>query len=126
MCVLSVQSMHYYVTAGQLSIDDLETVRSATQDAHSKWFNLGINLGLTTDTLEVIQDRYAGSPNGCFPATLSQWLKEDPRPTWSTLAKALRSPSVNMNHLAEQILEQYAPIHGKSACTVYSRSLTLE
>jgi hypothetical protein len=37
---------------------------------------------------------------------LTTWLREHPQPTWSALAEALRSPSVGLYHLAEEIQHQ--------------------
>ena len=48
-----------------------------------------------------------GDIGDCFRAMLSQWLKRTlPRPTWNALAEALRSRSVGLSHLAEEILQQ--------------------
>jgi hypothetical protein len=38
----------------------------------------------------------------CYGTMLKQWLKE--QPTLSSLAEALSSPSVNMEHLAQELM----------------------
>ena len=45
---------------------------------------------------------------------LIHWLDKtvDPRPTWEAVVEALRSPIVEMHHVAEQLESKYcAPVH---------------
>ena len=71
-----------------------------------QWYNLGLELEITPDSLDAIELANTGKPDRCFRAVLTQWLREHHRPTWTALAEALRSPAVGLSHLAEQILEQ--------------------
>ena len=71
-----------------------------------QWYNLGLGLHITPDSLDAIELANTGKPDRCFRATLTQWLREHQAPTWRALAEALRSPSVGLSHLAQQILEQ--------------------
>ena len=71
-----------------------------------QWYNLGLGLDITPDSLDAIEVANTGKPDRCFRAMLIQWLREHHRPTWSALAEALRSPSVGRGHLAQQILQQ--------------------
>ena len=87
---------------GQLSPNDLRRVQDTIWEARAKWYNLGLGLDITPDTLDTIKLDNA-STNDCFRAMLTKWLREYQRPTWSALAEALRSPSVELTHLAEEI-----------------------
>ena len=88
---------------GYLIPNDLWRVQDTVWDARSKWYNLGLGLDITPATLDSIEVANQQNPDRCFRAMLTKWLREHQRPTWSTLAEALRSPSVELTHLAEEI-----------------------
>jgi hypothetical protein len=71
-----------------------------------RWYNLGLELGITPETLDSIELASAREPDRCFTAMLTTWLREHEQPTWSALAEALRSPSVGLSHLAKEIQHQ--------------------
>ena len=75
-------------------------------EARVQWYNLGLGLHITPDSLDAIKQDNAHKTEDCFRAMLTQWLRDSRQPTWSALAKALRSPSVGLSHLAQEILEQ--------------------
>ena len=90
-----------------VSIDDLEKMLSAAWEARAKWYNIGLQLKIGAGTLDAIETA-SHSINDQFRVMLSTWLRRDePRPTLSLLANALRSPMVGYQHLAQQILAQY-------------------
>ena len=90
-----------------MKIDDLCTVQNKTWSARWKWYHTGIGLGISVDTLEAIKLNSPGNCDRCYTAVLTEWLRRaHPRPTWSALGEALRSPSVNMRQLAEQLPNQ--------------------
>ena len=97
----------YYII-GHLSPNDLRRVQDAIWEARAKWYNLGLGLNITPDTLDSIELANQQNPDRCFRAMLTKWLRKHQQPTWSALAEALRSPSVELTHLAEEIstLEQ--------------------
>ena len=68
-----------------------------------QWYNLGLELDITPDSLDTIELANTRKPDHCFRAMLTKWLREHQRPTWSALAEATRSPSVGLSHLAEEI-----------------------
>ena len=88
-----------------LKIGDLRTVQNKTWNARWKWYHTGIGLDIGVDTLEAINLNHQGNCERCYTLMLTEWLRRaNPRPTWSALAEALRSPSVNMRNLAAQIV----------------------
>ena len=90
-----------------LKIEDLRIVQDKIWTARSKWHHLGIGLDIPVDTLEAINLNNQGKCERCYTAMLTEWLRRaSPRPTWSALAEALRSPSVNMRNLAKQLPHQ--------------------
>ena len=93
-------------TLGCLSPNDLQRVQNSIWEARVQWYNLGLGLHITPDSLDAIKLDNAHMTEDCFRAMLSQWLRKHQAPTWRALAEALRSPSVRLSHLAQQILEQ--------------------
>ena len=90
-----------------VSIDDLEKMLSAAWEARAKWYNIGLQLKIGAGTLDAIETA-SHSIDDQFRVMLSTWLRRDePRPTLSLLANALRSPMVGYQQLAQQILAQY-------------------
>ena len=92
-------------TLGCLGQNDLRRVQDTLWEARMQWYNLGLELDISPDSLDSIELANAGNPDRCFRAMLTKWLREHERPIWSALAEALRSPSVGLSHLAEEILQ---------------------
>ena len=53
------------------------------------WRSIGYKLGLEDDVLTVIQSNHPMQAVECFREVLRKWLKQDVRPTWSTLELAI-------------------------------------
>ena len=87
-----------------LNINDLHKVQDTVWDARAKWYNIGLQLGLSSDSLDAIESDHREQSDNCFTAMLKQWLRRgNPRPTWHALAKALTSRPVGRSYLAEQL-----------------------
>ena len=98
--------LFYLIEPDYLGPNDLRNVQRILWEARMQWYNTGLELGITPDSLDSIQLANQQNPDCCFRAMLTKWLREHQRPTWSALAEALRSPSVGLSHLAEVILQQ--------------------
>ena len=93
---------------GCLEINDLCFVQRAVWDARSKWYDVGVELLVSPDTLDAIKKNERGICEACFREMLKEWLRR-PKPcsTWAELAKALtRSPMIGYGHLADKIPPQ--------------------
>ena len=89
-----------------LTTYELAKVQRAVWEGRAKWYNIGLELGLTAGTLDAIQLTNKHIVDECFRAMLKEWLimrKTELLPTWSRLAKALRAPPVGLEQLAEQL-----------------------
>jgi hypothetical protein len=104
--IIMMTSYSFLYHIGCLGQSDLRRVQNTLWDARPQWYNLGLELHLTSATLDSIQLANQQDPDRCFRAMLTKWLRGHQRPTWSALAEALRSPSVGLSHLAEEILQQ--------------------
>ena len=55
----------------------------------------GLGLGPTAGTLDAIQQTNGSNVDNCFQGMLKEWLrKSELVPTWNSLARSLRAPSV--------------------------------
>lgn len=87
-------------------MDDLASVRRAAWEGRAKWYDIGLELGLTAGTLDAIQQTNQYNTDICFRATLKEWLsRADLQPSWSSLADALKAPPVGLGHLAKCLME---------------------
>ena len=74
-------------------------------EVRAKWYDLGVQLRMTTPDLDAIQTQYQNNPDACLRQMLSDWLtKEVPSPpTWQRVVDALSSSAINKKKLAEKI-----------------------
>ena len=86
-----------------LSTEDLKKVMEELDEAKDKWFNIEIHLGLSTSTLEGIEDNQQKVSN-CHRKMLQEWLQNGTNRSWETLAEALGKKSVGHLSLKESIL----------------------
>ena len=94
-------------TVGCLSIDNFGDVLESVWEARSKWYNIGLKLGISASTLDSIGKATNQNPDDCLTAMIKDWLRNGkPKPTWAAVAKALKSPMVGYEYLAEQLLQQ--------------------
>ena len=97
-CSLSITA------AGCLDINDLCAVQVAVWGARSKWYDIGVALRVSPDTLDVIDKDKRGACDDCFREMLKEWLRRpEPHPTWTELAQALKSPVIGYGHLANEL-----------------------
>ena len=112
MCTHNSQNLCYdnniifVAQVGCLNPNDLRKVLRTIWEARTEWYNLGLELEITSDTLDSIELSNRQNPDRCFRAMLTKWLREHKQPSWSALAEALTSPSVGLSHLAQEILEK--------------------
>ncbi len=78
--------------------------------ANTKWYNLGLRLGLRASLLDTINTRWQGDPEVCLREMLKEWLKggsSKAPPTWQELVKALGSTAVREAALASKLRAKY-------------------
>ena len=87
-----------------LTENDLASILDKVWDGRAKWYNIGLQLGLTAGTLDAIQKTNYNDTDSCFRETLKKWLRStELNPSWCGLAKALRAPSVGREDLAKHL-----------------------
>ena len=82
----------------------------------NKWKHLGAQL-LQDDrfnVLNVIEANYPNDSVGCCKMFLMRWLEVTPDPSWNQLISALRSPTVQLDNLADQLEQMMS-----TECKIY-------
>ena len=74
-----------------------------------EWFNLGVALGLSPDTLREIEYNHRGDARRCLTEMVIAWLqmKDNSQPSWQSLASALCSPLLNRIEIATMIAAEH-------------------
>ena len=95
----------YTATSDYINAKDLGIILKAAWKARVKWYNIGLELRIAPDTLDVIKNDNHDISDRCFCEMLKVWLKSETPPTWTELVKALRSPTVGYQELAEELAQ---------------------
>ena len=91
----------------ELTEDDLQDVLTEILEVQNESRYLGLALKIPTHVLDAIHSSSA-NPQDCLRRVLEEFLRDvNPRPTWSAIAVALRTPSVNLPRVAERIETKY-------------------
>ena len=101
----------------------LRVLLSELHPVYTNWFNIGLELGIPYHKLECVKQMYI-NPSELMREMLARWFKTaiDPRPSWEAVVSALRSPSVDAQHLAEQLESKYCtPIMAESNNPITSK-----
>ena len=92
---------------------------NVVREAAHKWRDLGALLGLKYSTINLIAADHPHDDVSCCSAVLKKWLETTPDASWNQLIRALKSPTVELDSLADQ-LEMILDIK----CKIYSNITT--
>ena len=67
----------------------------------AKWYRLGLQLGITSGDLDVIEKNYPRDADMCKVKMFDKWLRGDTNPTYKKLVRALAT--VRERNLAESV-----------------------
>ena len=88
--------------------------RYVTWKYATDWYNIGIELGLETATLKIIQGDHPQQTSNCFQRTLDEWLElNQDDATWSVLEVAI----TNVNR-AKLKLDPVNDVYGNNGKSV--------
>ncbi len=90
-----------------LSTKEFWVVFEEAFDARVKWENIGLQLEVDYQTLNVIQHEHSHNVDACFKDMLTKWLTGNGERTWSKLAHALENKTVAFTNLSDNIKEKY-------------------
>ena len=67
----------------------------------TKWYSLGIQLGLPPELLNTIEQNYSKDSQRCCEQVFKDWLvRPELDPSWSVLIEALESDAVSQKRVA--------------------------
>ena len=104
LCIVSITISNPSVEASLRTI--LDSISTLTAD----WFNLGVALGLSYDTLKTIECNHSKDARRCQTEMVIAWLQMKDNPSWQALASAVSSPSINRIEIANMIASEH-PAH---------------
>ena len=91
-----------------LQLSELHVVMDELNDVRTKWYDIGLHLGVGVDQLDCIKRQYSNSDfSDCLRDTLKVWLETDHFPTWRNIVDALRSNTVSKMRLARDLECKY-------------------
>ena len=106
--------MFYYNAILIVGEDDLKDVIQAIVSLKSKYYPLGVMLGLRSGDLQAIQQEHSQNSQQALNDVVQKWLNQDYNtmkygmPSWRALVMAVENESGGGSHaLAKRIAEQY-------------------
>ena len=105
LCIVSITISN---PSGEAS---LRTILNSISTLTADWFNLGVALGLSYDTLKTIESNYRDARR-CQTEMVMAWLhmKDNTQPSWQALASAVSSPFINRIEIANMIASEHPHI----------------
>ena len=92
-----------------LTPDDAIDILDELLVAQNQSYELGLRLKIPQHEVEGIHSTYS-KPRSRLLQVLIEFTKQvEPRPTWMVIIDALRSPAVNLPHLARRVEEAHFP-----------------
>ena len=85
-----------------LSKGDLKWLVEQLHPVRAKWYELGLQLGLSSGDLDVIKKNRNSDASSAFMEMLKQWLAGE-NPSREALAKALQTKCVDEGRLVQDI-----------------------
>ena len=106
-------------------LNSLPDLLNKLWNARSKWYNIGLGLGVSAGELDSIDQKR--EPGDCLREVLIKWLKKR-TPRKSQLIEALRQRSVGYEQLADNLHTWILPANAtqNDDLMVSSASMTLE
>ena len=105
----------------ELTVADFHTVYQRLYEARSKWYNIGIWLGVDAESLTCINVQNREDPEKCLGQMLNKHLGSSNSLTWKDLCDCLMSPMVDRPIVAKQIevwvIEKGKVCPANSVCT---------
>ena len=86
-----------------LGVNDLVKVLDELYDVRAKWYDIGLRLNVTAETLEKIK---APDDNSYLRQVLIIWLRSG-KATWLDLCRALRHRTIDQGRLADSLQAKY-------------------
>ena len=90
----------------QLNSDDLREVQEALWEAQLEWYNIGLQLNMKSYELDRIGTEAGDDTGKKLTQMIKSRLKMTEPCTWRVIYEALKNPTVNMPHVAQELLQK--------------------
>ena len=94
----------YNLPAGSSHPELADLIEHVGSFVATRWFNLGLRLGVNSHTLDRIEQDTRDSDSACRKM-FQAWLRDKSKGTWNDVITALKSNSVGENGVAEKLEE---------------------
>ena len=81
-------------------------MNEALFDIRTRWFSLGLQLGIHPGTLNTIEHQYQRDPDKCLLKLLIEWLKSG-EASWEKLISALTNKTLGETNIAGKLEEKH-------------------
>ena len=105
----------------RLNSDDLGRVLEELMDISAQWYNLGLQLQVSTGQLKKISEQFS-DPSHKLREMLNDWLANSDNTSWKTLTSALKSKSVGASRLAGDLETKYCLVEDTDSDTALPTS----
>ena len=99
-----------------LTEEDVDEIFDELIPAQNESYVLGIKLKLPVYQVESIRDTFTDSRGRLLQTIIAFLRQENPKPTWSVIVAALRSPAVNQQALARKVEEAHVHYEPRDTC----------
>ena len=109
---LTLRTLLSSTAAGEktLTPDDVGEILDEIIEAQNQSYVIGLKLKLPEHEVERIHSMYK-DPRQQLLQVLIEFTKQiEPKPTWRVIVDVLKSPSVNLTHLAREIERKHCPV----------------
>ena len=90
----------------QLHSDDLGEVQEALWEAQLEWYNIGLRLNMKSHELDRIGTEAGDDTGKKLTQMIKSRLKMTEPCTWRVIYEALKNPTVNKPHVAQELLQK--------------------
>ena len=99
------------ISIDQLTLDVIRDVLSALWDARSKWYNIGLQLGIDPVALDAIRMEDRDDPSNCLRSAIRIYLTNPSHnKSWSAIVCALNSPPVSFHLLTNELESKFLSV----------------
>ena len=74
-----------------------------------KWYNLGLQLQLATEDIEMIKANHPNDASKACTAMFLLWLQKYPTSSWNSLILAIKGPGIEKHDVAAKIEQMLQP-----------------
>ncbi len=99
----------------------LRDLLQQTNKANTKWYDIGLQLGVLAHVLDGLRIQYQNNPSDCYREALKEWLNGG-EGSWRGLSQALSSNTVREHKLAKEIDRKLLPTQAEQGTNTHTQT----